>query len=273
MRLPILWLAAALALMPARAASAEPEMQAAEAEAVRLALDRGALIYAYDRAAWHGTDDLNSKLPDYQSRVGGWIVDGPADAPQLVFFDKDEADPHAVYIARFRSAELIEGRLLAADDDRSLSPQRKSIIAARRAATDALVASKAKLCKKTSFNTVFLPPTSPGAPTFVYFLTPQTDPKAIPFGGHYRVEVGPDGRARKPRAFTNSCMEMPIEGKKGDRPEAIGISHLLDRTPTEIHVFSSLAARLPIFVIIAKTGKLWSVEGNRIRIVSDKVGR
>lgn len=250
-----------------------PRMTAAEAEAAELALSRGALLYAYDRAAWHGTDDLRAKLPDYSSKVGGWVVDGPTDSPFLVFFDRNEADPKALYVARFRGAELIEGRLLDAVDDRSLSPERKAMIAARRAATDALVASKASLCKEESLNTVVLPPTSPGASTFVYFLTPQTNSKAIPLGGHFRVEVGPDGRARKPRAFTNTCLEMPIEDESGGRPEVIGISHLLDRAPTEIHVFSSLAAKLPLFVIITKTRKLWSVEGNRVRILSNDVGR
>ena len=272
MRLLVVGLAAALALVPAEAARAA-NMTPAESRAAELALARGALLYAYDRAAWVGTDDLKTKLPDYPSRVGGWIVDGPANAPQLVFFDKDEAEPRAVYLARFAESKLIEGRLLSAEDDRSLSPQRKALIAALRAATAALVKRKVPLCKQASLNTVVLPPASPGAPTFVYFLTPQTDLKAIPLGGHYRVEVRPDGRAGTPRAFTNTCMEMPIEDEAGARPEAIGISHLLDKTPTEIHVFSALAARLPLFVIVTKTGKLWSVEGNRMMILSDEVGR
>ena len=63
-------------------------------EAARLARARarGALLYAYDRAAWHGTDDLRTKLPDFAQRVGGYIVDGPAAAAQLTFFDKGAGD-------------------------------------------------------------------------------------------------------------------------------------------------------------------------------------
>src|SRR5689334_10306230 len=96
----LIWLAVALA--PPAAATPPPQMSETEAVAVRQAEERGAMMYAYDQAAWHGTDDLMAKLPDFASRVGGWVVDGPAEAPELVFFDRDEADPHAIYIADFR---------------------------------------------------------------------------------------------------------------------------------------------------------------------------
>lgn len=267
MRLAVLCFLALIAAVPLRAAPPKAAMSPAEAAAVRLALDRGALIYAYDQAAWHGTDDLAAKLPDFPSKVGGWIVDGPADAAQLVFYDKDEADPHAFYVADFRGRQLVSGRILGAADDRTLSPARKAMIAAKNAAARALIASKATQCKPQTFNTVVLPPAAPGGPTLVYFLTPQTDTKAIPMGGHYRVEVAADGRAGKPRAFTKSCMEMPFEGAKGERPEALVISHLLDPTPTEIHVFSSLAIGLPVFVAETQGNRMWAVEGTRIRLI------
>ena len=31
---------------------------------VQTALNRGALLYVYDQAAWHGTDDLRDKFPE-----------------------------------------------------------------------------------------------------------------------------------------------------------------------------------------------------------------
>jgi hypothetical protein len=269
MRRAIICLLALIAASPLCAAPPKAEIEAAEEAAVQLAVDRGALIYAYDQAAWHGTDDLKAKLPDYPSKVGGWIVDGPADATHLVFYDKDEADPHAVYVADFRGRALVSGRVLGAADDRNLSPERKAMIAARRAAVEALIAGKSRQCKPQSFNTVVLPPAVAGGVTLVYFLTPQTDLKAIPMGGHYRVEVAADGRAGKPRAFANSCMEMPFENEKGERPVALVITHLLDRTPTEIHVFSSLAVGLPIFVATTQSKRMWSVEGSRIESIGN----
>jgi hypothetical protein len=267
MRRAILGFLALIAASQLCAAPPKAEIKAADEAAVQLAVDRGALIYAYDQAAWHGTDDLAAKLPDYPSKVAGWIVDGPAEAAQLVFYDKDQADPHAVYVADFRGRQLVSSRLLGAADDRSLSPERKAMVAARRAALEALIAGKARRCKPQSFNTVVLPPAVAGGVTLVYFLTPQTDLKAIPMGGHYRVEVAAHGRAGKPRAFANSCMEMPFENAKGERPVALVITHLLDRTPTEIHVFSSLAVGLPIFVATTQGKRMWSVEGSRILLI------
>lgn len=269
MRLKTACLPAAAVLAAGAAEAASPRVSAAEKAAIQAAVDRGSLIYAYDRAAWQGTDDLRAKHADASTRVGGWIVDGPAEAARLVFYDKDVADPKIVYVAEFARGRLKASRLLGAGDDRTLTAGREAMIAAVRAATASLVANVETRCKKEPFNTVVLPPASPGAPTLVYFLTPQTDLKAIPMGGHYRVEVGADGRAGKPRPFTNSCMEMPIQGEKPkDRPEALMITHLLDQVPTEMHVFSSLAAQLPIFVSTVDNKIVWEVWGARIRAVT-----
>jgi hypothetical protein len=275
MRLPVAMLIGLSALSAPSApgmrgaADAKPRASAQEASATRLAFERGKLIYAYDRAAWQGSDDLVAKMPDYASKVGGWIVDGPAEAPQLVFYDKNEADPHAVFIARFKDRQLQSSQVLGASDDRNLSPQRKSMIAARLAAVAALATAGVGRCKEQPFNTVVLPPERPGAATLVYIMTPQSDRKAIPMGGHYLVEVAADGSAGKPRPFTKTCLEMPFADAKGGRPEALVVSHLLDPVPTEMHVFSSFAAGLPIYVS-TENGRVWAVNAAGIRIVRDK---
>lgn len=248
-------------------------MTEAEAGLAQRALDRGKLIYAYDRAAWHGTDDLREKLPDFPDRVGGWIVDGPADAPRLIFYDKDEADPHIVYAADFSGTRLVSSRILEAGDDRSLSPARKAMIAARRAAIDAVVEANSGFCGKVSPNTVVLPPAALGGPTLVYVLTPQRVPKAIPMGGHYLVEVAAGGRAGTPRPFTKGCLELAFENEAGEKPAALFVTHLLDPVPTEIHVFSSLAAGLPIAVVTRQGKRAWVTDGRRILLVPSKRSR
>jgi hypothetical protein len=264
-------LAAALAAAPAAAADPAPAMTEAEAASVQLALDRGTLIYAYDQAAWHGTDDALAKLGEDSDRLGGWIVDGPADAPELVFHDHDQAEPKAVYVARFKAGKLVESRILRESDDRTLSPERKAMIAARRAAAEALPASGATRCKEQPFNSVVLPASAPGKPVLVYFLTPQTSMDAIPMGGHYRAEVGSDGKAGKVRPFTKACMELPLtEKKKKGKPAALVLGHLLDPTPTEMHVFSAGAIRMPIYVMTSENGRVWEVTATTIRLVDDK---
>lgn len=254
-------------------AAPKDRMTDAEAALVQQALNRGTLIYRYDRAAWLGTDDLRAKLPDYAAKVGGWIVDGPADSPQLIFHDKDEADPRIVYVADFDGTRLVSSRLLTEADDRSLSPARKAMIAAKRAALDSVIQDKARFCSNAMPNTVILPPSAAGGPTLVYFLTPQSTLKSIPLGGHHLVEVSADGKAGKPRAFTKSCLETPIDEVEGKRLTSIVVTHLLDPVPTEIHVFSSLAARLPIIVAAGAKKRLWAVEGHQIRILDQKASR
>ena len=73
-----------------------------------------------------------------------------------------------------------------------------------------------------------------------------------------------DGRAGPVRQFARSCLTVPTAPARGD---AVGFvaTHLLDPTPTEIHVFSSLALRKPIYVATMQpTQRLWVVNGTRI---------
>ncbi|HEU0099852.1 MAG TPA: hypothetical protein VFQ67_13900 [Allosphingosinicella sp.] len=265
--------AAALALLAPVAAPARPKAPASAAavspaEQARLKEigRRGALLYAYDQAAWHGTDDMVAKLPDYQSRVGGWIVDGPADAPELIFFDREASRP--VYVARFRDGKLVSGEV-AGPGAGELSAPRRSLVAARKAALEAFGRSGSKGCSDAPMNSVVLPPAAPGEPVLVYFLTPQRVTSALPFGGHYMVPVNSAGTAGAVRRFTNSCLELPLPGARDrKRVAALAVTHLLDPLPTEIHVFSSLAAHLPV-IVGTKDGRSWWVEGGAINFVHE----
>jgi hypothetical protein len=252
--------AALLALAPPPFAQAQAPVRMTEAEAaqVQQALNRGTLIYYYDQAAWHGTDDMLAKVPD-RSKIGGWVVDGTPDSLEIVFYDKDEADPHAVYVAQFHGAELVSSRVLGPNDDRTLSPSRKAMVAAEHSAAKTLAESGVSRCVDKPFNTVILPPETPGAPTLVYFLTPQTSNRRYPFGGHYLIPVAADGTPGKVRAFAKSCGELDA-GKAGDKSAALVVSHLLDPTPTEIHVFTMFAAQLPLYVITAQNQRMWAIE-------------
>ncbi len=267
---------AVLALLAPTAVSARPKTTApppavapAEQAQLREVARRGALLYAYDQAAWHGTDDMVAKLPDFQNRIGGWIVDGPAEAPELVFFDKEGARP--VYVARFRDGKLVSGEVAGAGAS-ELSAPRRQLIAARKSALAALAASDSKGCSEAAMNSVVLPPAAPGEPTLVYVLTPQRVMDAFPFGGHFLIPVDASGRAGRVRRFTNTCLEISLSAiPKGATMASLTVTHLLDRVPTEIHVFSSLAAHLPV-TVGTRDGRIWWVDGTAIRLVG-KDGR
>lgn len=258
------FLIAALAAWPATAGPAS--VTPAEQALVARASARGGLIYAYDQAAWHGTDAMIAALPDYAARVGGWVVDGPADAPRLVFYTK--AHDRAVYVVQYDHGRLTSAHAVAAGEDEALSPLDRQMIAAVEAARAALLADKAVFrCTDKPFNTVVLPPDIPGGAIGVHFLTPQVSNDAIPFGGHYEVEVDAGGRAGPVRAFSKGCLAAPTHPDlpKGARPTMFVITHLLDPVPTEVHVFSALALRLPVGVAtVAPTPRLWPVNGLHI---------
>lgn len=255
--------AALVLAVPAQAQTAE------ENALIQRAATRGQTIYAYDQAAWHGTDDLLRKIKDPQKRIGGWIVDGPASNPTLIFFDQNADNPSAVYIAEFRDNKLVSSRVLRDGDDRSISPERKRMIAARRTALTAWQADPASFtCSDKPVNTVVLPPERPGGPILVYILTPQTEMGKIPFGGHFLVEVDASGQAGKPRTFTKACLNLPLP-PKSEKAAAVGVSHLLDTVPTEIHVFSSYAAKMPVVVMIEQPQRNFWIENGAIRLMKE----
>ncbi|RYD67314.1 MAG: hypothetical protein EOP58_03485 [Sphingomonadales bacterium] len=235
------------------------------------AMRRAHLMYWYDQAAWHGTDAMLANGKEVAGRIGGWIVDGPAEQPLLIFYSKG-TDPAPVYIARFRDGRLVEGRA-ARDDERSLiTPARKRLIDAVGVARDALQEARLGRCSDKPYNTIVLPPDVEGGPVRVYFMTPQTATDTIPFGGHYLIEVDSAGGAAPIRKFTTSCISVPT--KQPDEAKSLGlvITHLLDPVPTEIHGFSAMAARVPVFVG-TRDKRIWGVEptatGPTVRLVQE----
>jgi hypothetical protein len=255
----------------ARKPSPAPVVSPAEQAQLREVARRGALLYAYDQAAWQGTDDMVAKMPDYATRVGGWIVDGPAEALELVFFDRDQSNPHAVFVARFAAGKLVSGRVVGAGES-GLSPERRQLVAAREAALEAMDAANLPRCVEAPMNSVVLPPAAPGEPTLVYILTPQRVTNALPFGGHYLIPVDATGTAGEIRHFAKSCLELPLPSAT-ERPQVVslGVTHLLDPLPTEIHVFSSLAAHMPV-TVGTSDGRAWWVDGTAIRLLG-KAGK
>lgn len=277
--LAILAALAAMSAPLAVQAKEEPKpiaLSTADQALVDRSIARGDMLYAYDQAAWHGTDDLQGKAKaagvwdKLAPTLGGWIVDGSAAEPVLVFIDKSDR-PQALYTARFADGgtRLIDSKLLGAGDDRSISGARMKLVVALRAARAEVARAKLGMCANAAFNTVVLPPEAPDAPSLVYFMTPQTQNGAWPMGGHYLVEVKADGSIGSTRPFTKSCITIGTPPKGS--PAAMFITHLLDPVPTEIHVFTMRAARLPLFVATTQNNRLWSIErlagSTRIRAV------
>lgn len=259
-RLPLL--AAAAALGGASPAVAAAPNSGALTAAVRTAVDRGELLYIYDQAAWNGTDDIRDQHPNLLAQAGGYVVTGDQVRTELVFYDKLKI--RAVYRATFSKGKL-SGRGPAAGDRTALTPLELKMISAKEKGYDAFLAADVGLCAKETPNLAALPPERAGGPITVYLMTPQTDLKKFPLGGHFSVEVRNDGSVGKVRSFAKSCIDMPMNAlPAGAKPKAFVVTHLLDPTPTEIHVFTSIASQVPLVVLTTPDRRLWSVDGNRI---------
>ncbi len=248
MNLPFSVAALALAVPLANAPAPATAQEVVDERTALATVDaRGRMIAAYDRLAWLATDDMQKRLPDWANRVGGWIVDGPVETPELVFYDRTGATPRGLYRARLVRGALVDPTLL--DGAAAiLSPDRLALIGARNAAVAAIGTARIRPCT-TGFNTVVLPPTAPGAPTLVYFLSAQPAMDEMPIGGHYRVAVSADGTAGPPFAFSKGCMTLK-RPPQATRIEAITVSTLTSPLPNETHVFSSESFRLPILVMV-----------------------
>lgn len=262
----VMMLAAALAAEPTKT----PTVSTEEAAQIQLALNRGQLLYRYDQSAWHVTDAAMAALSkDSKQSLKGYVTVPDGDTLRTTFYGGDDSTRFRVYSAVWDGTKAVSVETYSPEAKVPVSQIEASFIKARDLALTK--AGTLENCSNRPFNSVVLPPERAGGPTAVYLFAPQTTAESVPMGGHYRLEVL-NGEVVAQRAFTKSCISLPTkvgiaQDKKGSSPEALMITHLLDPTPTEIHVFSVFAAGLPIFVGVANNS-IYAVEapGGQARI-------
>lgn len=248
-----------------------PAPKSALMETAKQAQDRGAQMYSYDQAAWHATDkfqeDLKLGQVSLESNAAkgleGYVVE-PDGGKLLVTFYRSTPEGLTAF-ARYRmsGSDVVSGGLVPADGDSVLSPMAQRMIAARRTAVAEMVKPGHGLCTRSNPNTVILAPDATHDLS-VYVLSSTTAWDHYPAGGHYRFDFGDDGTLLRERAFMKSCVDLNTEPKDGKRPEVVGVSHLLDNGPTEIHAFVSYYVNAPLMVITTQNGWLWGVTNGKV---------
>lgn len=251
---------ALLALLAATPAVAQPAEIAPEE---RTRLDwvgaRGRLLFELDRAAWVGTDDMMARIPDYRTAgMRGYIVERDGPALVLTFFGGPQDAPVAFYRGTVENRRVVGRDVYPAGQRPALTPLQRRLASVRE-----MAGGLGRVpCGRTPFNTVIVPPDSEDAPIDLYLLTPQVRTGEFPLGGHFRATINPDGTVASNRAFTRSCLTMP----RPDGAAGLFVSHLLDPTPTEIHVFTSFTAGVPVYVGIER--RVFEVNRERISLSS-----
>lgn len=267
----MLWaalLAGAMSPAIAQDASADTAMAApAEApEAQRL----GRQMYLYDQAAWHATDALAERFDlSAPGDLRGYLV-VPLDNGNLstVFYGEDESGLYEFARYEVAGSKVVGGGIVEATDKPRLAPMLQMMADAKAAAIDELMRQDWRFCSQSQANTLILPPDAQGR-VAVYFLTSTTENGVYPFGGHYRVDIAADGSVAGARKFTNTCLNMQLQsGPEGETPVGLGVSHLLDDAPTEIHYFQSHYVPVQLYVIIEEG--MWVIErGELVEKIDD----
>lgn len=258
--------APALAQKPAAAPPAPPPSPAAERAAIAFAEGRGRLLYGLDRAAWVATDDFVALMPDFEAQgARGYIVERAGDGFTVTFYGGPADALVAFYRGDVRDHSMSGREVFPPSARPALTAGQRRLVAARDAAA---TAARGRPCGNRPFNSAVVPPAAADEPIDVYLMTPQASRDQWPMGGHYRLTIAADGSVSNERAFTNTCLVVsggPVP--PGATPVGMGVTHLLDPVPTEIHVFTALAARFPLFVGISDPPRTYEVTGEGIRLV------
>jgi hypothetical protein len=263
---PLLLLAGLSSASPAPSTTvvARPAAQlAAVADAERLGRD----IYDFDQAAWGSTDALLAAIPDPSAAgVRGWIVEREPAGTIAIFFGLNGSKPYKVFIAHMQGKTVLSSHVMDANDDRNMTTLERRMVEARIIALtpDTLKKINFRPCSNALVNSVVLPPATADAPVPVYILTPQSTMASFPIGGHYRVDIAADGSIAASRPFAKSCIVMD-RANMPENSKMFVLTHLLDPQPTEIHVWLSLVAGLPLAVATLPAGDVWTVANGAIK--------
>lgn len=232
-----------------------------ETAAVERAESRGRLLYMLDRAAWVSTDTLmaqSDRLSGLTITEGGWIVEVDAGRLIVTYFRVEGGAYEPFYVADVENGRVTADRFTIGETPH-LTPVQRRMMQARIAAT----AKELAPCTPVHMNTVVVPPADAAAPVEVYVMSAQAQMDEYPFGGHYLLSVGPDGTSEQVRSFTKSCLNL----SPGKQAAGMFVTHLLDPVPTEIHVFTSLSANMPVMVSTPGNGRTWELKGDTITLM------
>jgi len=206
--------------------AAEPKLDLAAITA------RGRALYAYDQAAWHGTDAIFALKPDTKG-LAHYICSMTATGWVIVFPQWNEAHDQllVIYEAREKDGKFVARKLdtpAAADSD----------LVAKERALELVIADFPK--PNRPYNTAILP--APDGNLFVYLYPGQTTQNVWPIGGDLRYIISGDGKTIVDRRRLHEAildMETRANQKGGyhthpmsDVPEDTDVLYVLNRKPS-----------------------------------------
>ena len=233
----------------------------AETQLVKETEKLGRRIYEKDICAAIATDLLFDEIIVTNSKgVLGWITCKKDNGYVVLFVTQKEQEfssPYQVIFDGNKQPQIIrQNRPLSHDETNMFRARQQAINIITKACTD-------------KYNTVVLS-MKEGSGWLLYALAATTDPQAIVIGGHYKAVISRDGKTvLSQRPFTKDCMTLstnPPDMPPGAELAGLSSTHILDDTPTEIHVFISLLYK-KLYLLATKDGRLWKIDGDKIELI------
>ena len=228
----------------------------------------GREIYLQDKAGAIGTDVLLAALKTLEGKgLGGFLAlregdeSGRPRASYLVFFFSNEREPNIRYEVHVPIERGKRPSFDTVDPPRRVPEPLAKLVRARQAALEAAGPFD------HAMNPVVVP--DPEGGILVYLLAAPTQPKTVVLGKHFRVHVATDGAVKTVEPLSKGALELSTATPAGAQPKALFVTQILTPYPLETHVVASLSAQLPLYV--ATERGLWSVEGDSISYVSEKI--
>ena len=246
------------AAAPATPPRLAPPLTRTELAALDRTAERGRLLIAIARAGILATQDMLTRISDPEGAgISGWIAEPEGNAlDRHLLCGHGDPDSKAVYRANVLGGRVVSREIFLGPDRPALTPL-QARMAAARAATEGL---DHRACTAQPFNVFVVPPASASAPIDVYQVTAADPARPLSARRQLPDDDRADGTVAESRGFTNACLDLEAAAPTAGQPaRPIGVTHLLDRTPTEIHVFLALWSGHPLLVATGEPSRIWQV--------------
>lgn len=230
----------------------------AEAEAT------GNTLFQLDLAAAHATDEVFRQTKDAAKKeLKGWITEINEIGITTYFIINTENSGHGIkYSVTTTNGQIIPNSFKEYQPVKILSDEQKQQYDARQLTLKSIT----QPCSK-HYNTVTIKDTSTSLPSYKVYAIPATDKQNIVLAGGFFLYKFSNSSSQIlfQRAFSKSCLELP----KPPKAEGLFTTHILDETPTEIHVYLSLINNIQFYICTIQNRYLWSIQNGKIRFVQE----